>query len=212
MQTYEVIYKKLLHYYGPQGWWPAESIFEIMVGAILVQRTNWNNVVKAIQNLSPVLTPEKLASMPTEKVAIAIRSSGFYNQKAKRLKAFLHWYKNYDYHHEKLQYKETEHLRAELLGIYGIGEETANVMLLYAFNRPVFVADAYARRIFKRFGLDMPTSDQSFRLEVESNFPTNLQAYQEFHALIVEHAKVYCKVKPLCRNCPLFNNCKRVGV
>ncbi|NBJ70058.1 MULTISPECIES: endonuclease [Clostridia] len=212
MSTLQRIYYRLWEYYGPQGWWPAESVFEMMVGAILVQRTNWNNVEQALRRLTPYLTPEKIARMSIEELESAIRPSGFYRQKAKRLKAFVHWYKTYDYKPGKLRHAETDTLRTELMGIHGIGAETANVLLLYAFDHPVFVVDAYARRIFARFGLDIPEKEPAFRIQVESECRLNTEGFKEFHALIVQHAKEHCKMKPICSGCPLLADCQQVGV
>ncbi|WP_331805520.1 endonuclease [Virgibacillus dokdonensis] len=212
MGAIQQIYNRLYHCYGSQGWWPADTVFEMMIGAILVQRTNWSNVEKALCQLTPYLSPEQLEALPMEELEVAIRSSGFYRQKAKRIKAFLHWYKKYDYQLAHLRHVETETLRAELLSIHGIGAETANVLLLYAFQRPVFVVDAYARRIFVRFGLDMPEKEQVFRLQVETECVLDTEGFKEFHALIVQHAKEHCKMKPICSGCPLVDECERRGV
>lgn len=203
------IYDKLYNRYGPQHWWPAESTFQMMVGAILVQNTSWRNVDKALIQVNPYLTPESIENLPTDQLAQLIRSSGFFNIKAKRIKAYLTWFKTYDYDVNKVKEIDQQQLRRELLEVNGIGRETADVMLLYAFDKPVFVVDAYARRIFYRIGFEMPSSYDAFRSLVEKELPDNLAIYNEYHALLVEHAKVHCKAKPVCNGCPLLAICER---
>jgi len=208
----QAIYEKLYEHYGPQDWWPAETPFEMMIGSILVQRTNWKNAEKALVRLSPYMKAELLEEMPTEKLAELIRSSGFYQLKAKRIKAFVTWFNQHNNDIEKLKTYETEKLREELLNVYGIGRETADVMLLYAFEKPVFVVDAYARRIFYRLGLNMPTSYDAFRHLVEKELPADVELFNEYHALIVTHAQQICKKKPRCKQCPLAESCEKRGV
>lgn len=203
------IYDKLYDRYGPQNWWPAETPFEMMVGAILVQNTNWRNVDKALLKVGPYLTPEGIESMPTDQLAALIRSSGFFNIKAKRIKAYLAWFKTYDYDVNKVKKMDQQQLRSDLLHVHGVGRETADVLLLYAFEKPVFVVDAYVRRIFYRLGFDMPTSYDAFRKLIESKFTGDVACYNEYHALLVEHAKVHCKATPICERCPLFTMCER---
>lgn len=206
---YLVIYDKLYDYYGPQHWWPADTPFEMMIGSILVQNTNWRNAAKALDNLRSYLDPEVIARMPVEELAGHIRSSGFFNIKAKRIKAFMEWFGRYDYSARQAGKVEKEQLRAELLAINGIGRETADVILLYVLDKPGFVVDAYARRIFYRVGFNMPKSYDAFREKVEEAVPGDLQMYNEFHALIDEHAKAHCKATPICEGCPLFTFCDR---
>ncbi|WP_087973568.1 endonuclease III domain-containing protein [Oceanobacillus rekensis] len=203
----QVIYDSLYDYYGPQSWWPADTLFEMMIGSILVQNTNWRNVDKALLQLKPFLKPELIYEMPIDELAQLIRSSGFYNIKAKRIKAFMEWFQTHDYKIEQIKNIESKQLRNELLRINGVGKETADVMLLYAFDKPIFIVDAYARRIFYRLGFDMPTSYDGFRNEVEKEMPRNLIVYNEYHALLVEHAKVHCKSTPICEGCPLKSIC-----
>jgi endonuclease III related protein len=201
------IFDKLYAYYGPQYWWPADTVFEILIGAILVQNTNWNNVEKALIRLRPVLHPEKIASLKTDELAALIRPSGYYNVKAKRIKAFLAWFKKYDYNIENIKQLSLVDLRKQLLNIRGVGKETADCMLVYAFEKPIFIVDTYARRLFKRIGLQMPDDYDDFRTQVEASLPDNPKLYNEYHALIVEHGKVHCKRKPICYECPLFHVC-----
>ncbi len=203
------IYNKLFNSYGPQGWWPAETPLEMMIGAILVQNTNWRNVDKALSNLKPYLNAESIEKLSTQDLAELIRPSGYYNMKAHRIKSYLEWFKMYDYNIDLVKKIEKQQLRSKLLNIHGIGHETADVILLYAFDKPIFVVDAYARRIFYRLGYDMPKSYDAFRNQVEKKFPMNLKLYNEFHALLVEHAKRYCKTNPVCPECPLLEICMR---
>ncbi|SFB07503.1 DNA-3-methyladenine glycosylase III [Lentibacillus halodurans] len=207
--NYQRIYHKLFNFYGPQNWWPADTTFEMMIGAILVQNTNWRNVEKALMNVKPYLTPERMEKLTTEELAQLIRSSGFFNIKAKRIKAFLKWFKTYDYDIATIKKLDKQTRRNELLSINGIGRETADVMLLYAFDQPMFVVDAYARRIFYRLGFNMPSAYDNFREQVEEAVPGSLQLFNEFHALLVEHAKVYCQKMPICEGCPLLEICEQ---
>lgn len=204
---FQFIYDRLFHYYGPQGWWPAETSFEMMIGAILVQNTSWLNVDKALKNLSPFLKPERMDELSLEKLAQLIKPSGFFNIKAKRIKSFLAWFKEHQFNTVKVKEGDKQKLREELLTINGIGRETADVMLLYAFETPVFVADAYAKRIFYRIGYNMPDSYDKFKQTIEAELPKDLELYKEFHALLVQHAKQYCRSGPMCDNCPLALIC-----
>lgn len=204
---HQLIFDKLFHHYGPQHWWPADTVLEMMLGSILVQNTNWRNADKALQELGTSMDPEVIHDMPVEELAGFIRSSGFYNIKAKRIKAFIKWFRRHHYDVEGIKKMQKQKIRDELLQINGIGRETADAMLLYAFDKPVFIVDAYARRIFYRLGYDMPSSYDAFRKQMERQLPRDLQLYNEFHALIVEHAKQLCKVKPLCDACPLLPIC-----
>ncbi|GGB63332.1 endonuclease [Lentibacillus populi] len=206
-RSYQVIYETLFNHYGPQNWWPADTPFEMMIGSILVQNTNWRNAEKALTKLSPFLEPEMIDRLPIEELAELIRSSGFFNIKAKRIKAFIDWFKTYHYDIEEIKKMNRQGLRRELLSIKGVGKETADVMLLYAFDKPIFVADAYVRRIFHRLGYDIPTSYDGLRERVEERLPNDLVLYNEFHALLVEHAKQFCRTKPICDGCPLFDSC-----
>ncbi|QKY71025.1 endonuclease III domain-containing protein [Lentibacillus sp. CBA3610] len=209
INNYQRIYNKLLDYYGPQHWWPADTPFEMMIGAILVQNTSWHNAEKALMNVEPYLDPERMEELRTDELAQLIRSSGFFNIKAKRIKAFLDWFKAYHYNIPTIKKLGKQTVRNELLTINGIGRETADVMLLYAFDKPVFVVDAYARRIFYRIGLNMPTSYDTFQKQVEDAVPSDLQVLNDYHALLVEHAKVHCKATPICEGCPLFEMCEQ---
>ncbi|GEN85759.1 endonuclease [Oceanobacillus sp. FSL W8-0428] len=206
--SYTELYRKLFHYYGPQGWWPAASDFQMLISAILVQRTNWKNVELALGNLGGNITAGKIMQMKEAELAEKIRPSGFYRMKAKKVKAWLQWFQKYDFQIEEVQKVDPAVLRKELLAVHGIGEETADAMMLYAFKKPGFIADNYAVRLFQRLGYPLPKTYHAFKIEVEKLFPHDLEMHQEFHALIVEHGKQYCKKTPLCENCLLLSNCR----
>ncbi len=201
------IYQLLFDRFGPQHWWPGETRFEIITGAILTQNTAWPNVEKAINNLktADLLTPEKLHNIQTTELAELIKPAGYFNIKAKRLKSFLNWlFENYDGQLTNLQGVNTGRLRAELLAVKGIGPETADSILLYAFDRGVFVVDAYTARIAVRHRLSEPGADYEQLQELfQSNLPTDTQLFNEFHALLVKLGKEFCRPKPKCHNCPL---------
>ncbi|MDD9149148.1 endonuclease [Sporolactobacillus sp. CQH2019] len=201
----------LLDYHGPQHWWPAGSIFEMLIGAILTQNTNWKNVAISLKKLAPFLTPEKMERLEIDELAGLIRSSGFYRLKAQRIRSFLNWYRRYDYDPGKAGAEDGCELRKELLDVKGIGEETADAMLVYAFGKPFFIADAYARRLFTRLGDRVPKTYGALRAQVEKDLPHDLTVYQEFHALIVAHAKTHCRAVPSCEHCPLAAQCESRG-
>lgn len=201
------VYHGLLDAFGPQGWWPARSDFEMMVGAILVQNTNWGNVEQALNNLNGELTPQGIGMISEEEIADRIRPSGYYQQKAKKIKALLTWYAGYGYQIEKVKEQDGESLRQELLEIHGIGRETADCLLTYAFEKPFFVIDAYARRIFERVGFEAPKDYDACRRKIEHVIPKELAIYNEFHALLVQLGKTHCKKKPRCKGCPIGMQC-----
>ena len=201
------IYQLLLDRFGPQHWWPGETQFEIITGAILTQNTAWPNVEKAVDNLKAanLLTPEKLRKMQTPKLAEFIKPAGYFNIKAKRLKNFLAWlFENYNGQLTNLQSVSTSRLRTELLVIKGIGPETADSILLYAFDREIFVVDAYTARVAVRHGLLEPPVDyDQLQLLFQANLPADTRLFNEFHALLVKVGKEFCRPKPKCDNCPL---------
>jgi endonuclease III related protein len=201
------IYQQLFDCFGPQSWWPGETQFEIITGAILTQNTNWANVEKAIANLKSahLMTPEKLYHLNISQLAELIRPAGYYNIKASRLKNFLSWFfNNYDGQLANLENLDTDRLRAELLAIKGVGQETADSILLYAFGRPVFVVDAYTARVAVRHGLIEPDADyEHLRDLFQSNLPQDVQLFNEFHALLVRLGKEFCRPNAKCPNCPL---------
>ena len=201
------IYELLFERFGPQHWWPGETQFEIITGAILTQNTSWANVEKAIANLksADLLSPEKLHHLDLSQLAELIRPAGYYNIKAKRLTCFVNWlFENYNGKLTSLEGVDTGQLRADLLAIKGIGPETADSILLYAFDRPVFVVDAYTARIACRHGLIEPDADyEQLRELFQSNLPQDTQLFNEYHALLVRLGKEFCRPKANCPACPL---------
>jgi endonuclease-3 related protein len=193
------IFNILLKHFGPQHWWPGETPFEVMVGAILTQNTNWTNVEKAIGNLkrAGALAPETINAMPAATLAELIKPSGYFNIKAKRLKTFISYFmESYGGSIKKMKKREPAALREELLSLPGIGQETADSIMLYALDIPVFVVDAYTKRIFSRHGFFPPDSDyryvQKFFMDC---LPKDVKQYNEYHALIVRLAKERCAKK-----------------
>ncbi|MFH1848139.1 MAG: endonuclease III domain-containing protein [Candidatus Omnitrophota bacterium] len=202
------IYKKLYGAFGPQRWWPGDTAFEVMIGAVLTQNTAWSNVEKAIRNLrsAGLLNQKKFAAVPVKRLALLIRPSGYYNMKAMRLKnAMTYIDRNFGGSLKKLFALETAELRKTLLGINGIGQETADSIILYAAEKPVFVVDAYTKRIFSRHRI-IPgdASYEAVQKLFMSNLPKKTRLYNEYHALIVKLGKDFCKKsKPNCKACPL---------
>jgi len=201
------IYKALFVQFGAQHWWPAKTPFEVMVGAILVQNTNWANTAAAIKNLKVkrLLSPQKIKSISHKRLAVAIRQAGYFNVKARRLKNFVDFLlKEYSGQVSVMKTQEGHFLRRQLLTVNGIGPETADSILLYALNKPFFVVDSYTKRILSRHKLI--TKDADYH-EVQKMFMTSLarntKLFNEYHALIVRLAKEFCKTKPLCSQCPL---------
>jgi len=205
----EEIYKRLYAKFGPQHWWPGKTKFEIIVGAILTQNTSWNNVEKAIRNLKHhgFLTPQRLKEASVRKIAALIKPAGYFNVKAMRLKNFIHFlFKEYDGSLEKMSKEYWANLRMKLLNVNGIGPETADSILLYAFNKPVFVVDAYTKRVLARHNLIGRHADyQSIQNLFTDNLNQDAKMFNEYHALIVRLGKELCKSKPLCEICPLNN-------
>ena len=200
---YELLYER----FGPQHWWPGETPFEIMVGAVLTQNTNWGNVEKAIANLKATgkFSLTGLYEMPQEVLAGLIRPAGYYNIKAKRLRNLLEMIvKDYGGDLERLFSESTATLREKLLRVKGIGAETADSIVLYAAQRPVFVVDAYTFRVLARHSmiLDHATYEELQDLFM-THLPEDVQMYNEFHALIVRLGKTFCRKRPLCLECPL---------
>lgn len=204
----EEVFKRLYKEFGPQEWWPSDTNFETIIGAILTQAVNWSNVEKAIINLKKagVLSPEKIKDIDQSNLALLIKPSGYYNMKARKLKAFTSFlFKEYDGSFKLMFKQELQVLRDELLDVYGIGPETADSILLYAGEYPIFVIDAYTRRIFYRMGyIPENINYHDFQELIMDNFKISVDNYNEFHALLVELGKNYCKRKnPLCSSCPL---------
>jgi endonuclease-3 related protein len=239
VNKFTTIYAKLLKEYGPQGWWPLSGKprntrcekgkglhmpkhhngpplndmdrFEIMIGAILTQNTAWTNVEKAIEQLgkNKLIDPDRIIKTDKQKIAKLIRSAGYYNQKSERLKMIAGFVKQNSM--KKLLAKKTEKLREMLLSLNGVGPETADSMVLYAFGKPTFVIDAYTRRIFSRLGIcnkDAPY--ESLRQMFMKNVKKDVAVYKEYHALIVEHAKRHDRTKPECKGCLISELCAKI--
>ncbi|MBU4320519.1 MAG: endonuclease III domain-containing protein [Thermodesulfovibrionales bacterium] len=208
------IYKKLFKSFGPQNWWPGDTPFEVAVGAILTQNTNWGNVEKAINNLKKekVLNAKAIHDMPVNRLASLIRHAGYFNVKAKRLKAFIDFLVN-DYHGsmKNMKKEEMHSLRKKLLSVNGIGPETADSILLYALDKPIFVIDAYTKRVLSRHNILGHVADSTLRDETYDKFQElfhlslkkDVKLYNEYHALFVRVGKTFCKPKPKCESCPL---------
>jgi len=210
-KTLQDVYHRLLNYYGPQHWWPADSPFEVIIGAILTQSAAWGNVEKAIANLKSkgVLSSPTLRQLPVEELSQLIYPSGYYNAKALKIKSFVNWLeKYYDDSLDRLFALITPLLRQELLSVNGIGEETADSIILYAARKPVFVIDAYTRRIISRLGLEPHTNSYgAFQDLFMQNLPHEERLFNEYHALFVSHGKTACKKAPLCKVCCLSSLC-----
>ncbi len=204
------VYEILLKTYGKQNWWPVDEEYhrskgtdpreEIVIGAILTQNTSWRNVEKALENLKreESLSFKAIRSIELSRLEELIKPSGYYRQKAQRLKEVSRVLDPIG---------KIENIgREELMRIKGIGKETADVILLYAGNRPFFVIDAYTKRIVSRvFGIEKDY--EGLRKWFEKNIPKDVEIYKEFHALLDEHAKRYCRSKPVCEGCPLIQIC-----
>jgi endonuclease III related protein len=225
------IYRRLLRRFGPQGWWPvtpsggrqprysractrgrltAAQRFEVAAGAILTQNTAWTNVEKALEKLNAAraLSPRMLASMPLPRLYRLIRSSGYFRQKSRRLKGFARFLvEEWDGRLDAFLDRPTEAVRRELLALEGVGPETADSILLYAGGHPVFVVDAYTRRLGTRFGLFRGTDYHDVQRFFMERTKPSLYDYREYHALIVEAAKRHCRTKPLCGRCPVWSRC-----
>ena len=207
------IYQRLLARYGAQGWWPAESPFEVMVGAVLTQATSWTNVEMAIANLrdADALSPRAVREMDAARLEALIKPSGFFRVKARRLRALCEFVgARFADDIDAMAREPAESLRREILAVDGVGEETADDILLYALGFPIFVVDAYARRLFHRLG----ASEEDARYaDLQRMFhdalPRDAALFNEYHALIVRHAIAKCRKRaPLCESCPLSDACQ----
>jgi len=201
------IYNSLFTHFGPQHWWPGDSAFEVAIGAILTQNTNWGNVEKAIANIKAkkALSPKSLHNMSHSELASLIRPAGYFNVKAKRLKAFLNFLCN-DYRGsmQRMRKVDTSSMRKSLLSVNGIGPETADSILLYALDKPVFVIDAYTKRVMSRHGLASENIDyHDLQALFHKSLPLDVQLFNEYNALFVIAGKNYCKPSPKCTGCPL---------
>ncbi|MRR06867.1 MAG: endonuclease III domain-containing protein [Deltaproteobacteria bacterium] len=206
------VFDTLLAAYGPRFWWPADTPFEVCVGAILTQNTNWGNVEKAIANLKRegLLSPEGLRDIPTAQLAELIRPAGYYNVKSARLKDFIGWlFSAQRGSLADIFSGDWRELRVDLLKVRGVGPETCDSILLYAGHKPSFVVDSYTKRLFSRLGFISPKAsyDEVRNLFME-NLPSDVELFNEYHALIVEHCKELCRTRPLCGECFLRVRCE----
>ncbi|ACL68977.1 endonuclease III domain-containing protein [Halothermothrix orenii] len=202
------IYHRLYKKFGPQHWWPADSRFEVIIGAILTQAVSWQNVEKAIENLKKhkVLYPEELLHLEEEILAKMIKPAGYYNMKARKIKAFINFlFEDYGGSLDEMFQEPLSKIRDKLLEVYGIGPETADSILLYAGEFPVFVIDAYTKRIFSRIGyIEENIGYHTLQKMIMDNLPARTGIYNEYHALLVALGKEICKKNnPLCEKCPL---------
>jgi endonuclease-3 related protein len=202
------MYSRLYNAFGPQRWWPGDTPLEVAVGAVLTQNTNWENVEKAIRNLkrAKALSARAIHRMPEMRLAELIRPSGYFNIKARRLKEFVEFLMGrYGGSMARMGREETGVLRKRLLGVKGIGPETADSILLYALEKPVFVIDAYTKRILSRHGFmayDEPY--ERFQEFFQFSLEADTALFNEYHALLVRAGKIFCRPsKPLCNACPL---------
>lgn len=202
-ELYQILWEAL----GPQGWWPGETPFEVALGAILTQNTNWNNVARAIAALKAqgLLEPRALHRLPEAELVGFIRPAGYYNIKAGRIRNFLDFLgTHYNHSMERMAAAEVEDLRPALLGVKGIGPETADSILLYGLDKPTFVVDAYTFRILSRHGLIPEVcSYEELRRLFMAHLPAQAPLYQEYHALLVRLGKEWCRPQPRCPGCPV---------
>lgn len=234
MSKLKEIYEGLFEHFGAQGWWPVTPIggckgtpayapvygiglknekqkLEIIFGAILTQNTSWKNVEKAIIELNKedLIDVKKILKIDNNRLAELIKSSGYFNEKAKKLKNFCNFLnKKYNNNLKKLLEKNTKELREELLSVKGIGPETADSIILYAAEMPVFVIDAYTKRIMQRIGFKEQGYDGLQKLFMD-NLNNNVKLFNEYHALLVKFGKNYCKKKPECSGCPVSHYCRK---
>ena len=205
MLTSKGLYHRLLATYGPSEGWPGNRV-TMMATAVMVQNTAWTAVVRAMERFPQELTAQYLLALPIEELMDYIRPCGFMRRKAETIQTVMAWYGRYDFDAAQVEAVPQERLRQELLALKGIGEETADVILLYAFHKPVFVLDAYTRRLLSRLGGTAQT-DAERRVWFTAGVPEADKVYADYHWLLLEHGKRYCKKRPLCEECPLREAC-----
>ena len=210
MERTAALYERLHETYGPQHWWPARSEFEVVVGALLMQQTAWANVERALANLrdAGLLEPHALAAASVPQIRRHVRVAGLYATKPARLKAFCrHLVDRADGDLKEFFRGPTDAVRKDLLAQPGVGPETADSLLLYAGGHPIFVVDAYTIRIGTRVGLFRTTEYEEVQKFFEARVPRDVRRYREYHALLVRHAKTFCRARPRCAACPLRRMC-----
>jgi endonuclease-3 related protein len=203
------IYNTLSAHYGNLRWWPAKTPYEVIVGAILTQNTAWGNVEKAIANFAGDLSPQYVMSLDMDTLVEIIRPAGFFNQKTVYLKEVSAWFGRYGFDVSSVRKLPLAQIRAELLSVKGVGNETADSILLYAFGFPSFVVDAYTMRLLSRLPVDAGGKYENVKGYFENNLPHDVEIYNNFHALIVVNAKEHCRKRPVCKGCPLSVACDR---
>ncbi|MCK5547697.1 MAG: endonuclease III domain-containing protein [Thermoplasmata archaeon] len=208
------IYETLLDHYGEQHWWPAETPFEVIVGAVLTQRTSWTNVEMAIENLkrAGMMNVDAIAGSDLDTLREMVRPSGFYNVKAERIRNLSRYLRDNHGGLDEFFAQDLSDMRRELLDLAGIGKETADSIILYAADKPMIVVDAYTKRLCQRLPFPVKTlSYDHIQSYFQDSLPPNVSLYKEFHALIVIHGKERCRTKPLCTDCPLARLCRYPG-
>lgn len=207
MDNLHQLYTTMLHHMGPTGWWPADSKYEIILGAFLVQNTNWNNVELSLANLHQAtqLDPVAIRELSRDDLEVLIRPSGFYKNKAKGIQDFFHWFAQYENDWDLVNERFTTDLRSQLLSIHGVGQETADVLGLYVFDRVTFVSDSYARRLFHALTGQTFTNYQQLHRLIDIQGDFSLQEAQEFHGLIDEFGKQFLSRNPLFHTSFLSN-------
>ncbi len=208
LSVYEILFDR----YGELHWWPARTPYEVMVGAVLTQNTAWSNVEKAMAGFGEKLSPSFVADADLIELTRIIRPAGFFNQKAGYLKAVTAWFGGYGYDVATVQKEPLAKIRSELLATRGVGQETADSILLYAFGFPTFVVDAYTIRLCGRYPIEAGKGYTAVKAYFERNLPQSAEVYNSFHALIVINAKEHCRKKPRCGGCPLGGTCGRCGI
>ena len=208
-EVYELLYAA----YGDLNWWPADSPYEVIVGAILTQNTAWTNVEKAFANFPASPDPHNILALDHEGLTALIRPAGYHNQKARYLQNITEWYRSHNFDTSKVQDSGLETIRKDLLNTKGIGPETADSILLYAFEFPTFVVDAYTVRLCQRYPILTPNySYAKVKSYFEANLPVNTALYNNYHALIVKNGNTHCRKRPICTGCPLDAYCAKIGV
>ena len=206
--TPQELYHQLLAAYGPQHWWPAQTEYEMMVGAILTQNISWKRVEQAIANLGERLSPRYILNAPDEEIIEAIRPAGYFTSKTRYLKNLTRWYLEIGGDLSVFQDTDPMALRSSLLNLKGVGRETADCIVLYGAGLPIFVVDAYTKRLVTRLGYQGSLEYDELRQFFEQNLPRDASIYNELHGLIVRHCAGRCKAKPLCDGCPLAASCQ----
>lgn len=211
MGVLEKIYQVLSSHYGDLHWGTDTPPYEVMVGAILTQNTAWTNVLKAMERFEGDLSPERILDLPIEELQEIIRPAGFYRQKSQYLKAVTEWFVSYECDADFIRRSPLTDIRSDLLQVRGVGNETADSILLYGFNLPTFVVDAYTMRFFRRFPIDAGKTYLEVKNFCEGELPRDVEVYGRFHALIVQNCKEHCKKKMACAGCPLEELCQKIS-